>query len=160
MNFKLSKIFDYIGYSAPIILGVITLFFTLDNKMTTIVFAVGSACNLLLNNGLKIWLKQPRPTIKQHSFASDFSDMYNNCSEWGVHEYGMPSGHAQVVWFNTIFIALALNNNYITLIYAAISTCSMIQRVQYNNHSLFQVLAGMVVGAVFVYFLYSEVLII
>jgi len=157
MNFKT---FDYIGYCGPIILGLVTLFFTLDKKMHTIVFAVGSVCNVLLNHGLKIWLKQPRPTINQHSFAFDFSDVYNNCSNWGVHEYGMPSGHAQVVWFNTVFIALALKNNYITLIYAAISTCSMIQRVQYNNHTLPQVLAGMVVGAVFAYCLYSQVLII
>ena len=160
MTFKLSKIFDYIGYYAPGTLGLVTLFFTLDQKMPTIVFVVGSVCNLLLNTGLKMYFQQPRPTLIQHSFALDFSDVHKSCCRLGPHEYGMPSGHAQIVWFNTVFIALALKNKYITLIYAAISICTMIQRVQYNNHTLSQVLAGMVVGTIFAYVLYKEILII
>jgi membrane-associated phospholipid phosphatase len=160
MNFKLSKLFDYIGFSAPYFLIPVTLFLIIHKKMATIVFIAGYIGNMILNTALKLCFQEPRPSLIQHSFALDFSDVYKNADELGPHEYGMPSGHSQTVWFITTFITMALKNHTISLVYAVISICTMIQRVQYNNHTMSQVLAGMIVGSLFAYWLYSEILII
>ena len=160
MNFKLSQMFDYIGFSAPYFLIPVTLFLIIHKKMTVIVFIVGYISNIILNTALKLCFQQSRPSQVQHSFALDFSDVYKNAHELGSHEYGMPSGHAQSVWFLTTFITMVLKNYTISLVYAGISICTMIQRVQYKNHTMNQVLAGMVIGSLFAYWLYSEILII
>jgi membrane-associated phospholipid phosphatase len=160
MNFRLSKTFDYIGYFAPLFLFVVTIFLILHKRMTTLVFIAGYIGNLILNAALKMCFQQPRPSQTQHSFGWDFSDVYKNADKLGPHEYGMPSGHSQTVWFITTFITMALKDNMISLVYAGISICTMIQRIQYKNHTMNQVLAGMVVGSLFAYWLYSEILII
>jgi len=160
MNFKLSQMFDYIGFSAPYFLIPITLFLILHKKMAVIVFIVGYISNIILNVALKLCFQQSRSSNIQHSFALDFSDVYKNAHELGPHEYGMPSGHAQSVWFITAFITMVLKNHTISFVYTVISICTMIQRVQYKNHTMNQVLAGMIVGSLFAYWLYSEILII
>ena len=160
MNFKLSQMFDYIGFSAPYFLIPNTLFLILHNKMAVIVFIMGCISNLILNVALKLCFQQSRPSNIQHSFALDFSDVYKNADELGPHEYGMPSGHAQSVWFITAFITMVLKNHTISFVYTVISICTMIQRVQYKNHTMNQVLVGMIVGSLFAYWLYSEILII
>lgn len=154
------KMFSYIGYFAPNYLFFLSVFLLLPNRMATITLIVGYAANLALNSGLKIWVQEQRPSQNQHSFAHDLSDVYVHASELGVHEYGMPSGHSQAVWFLTAYIALAMKNTYITALYASLSICTMIQRVKYKNHTIQQVFAGMVVGILFAYGLYRAVLII
>lgn len=156
----LQKMFSYIGYFAPNYLFFLSIFLLLPNRMATIMLIVGYAANLALNSGLKIWVQELRPSQKQHSFAFDLSDVYVQASELGVHEYGMPSGHSQAVWFLTTYTAMAMKNNYITALYASLSICTMIQRVKYKNHTIQQVFAGMIVGVLFAYGLYRTVLII
>jgi membrane-associated phospholipid phosphatase len=64
----------------------------------------------------------------------------------GVQEYGMPSGHAQSVFFSLIFIHYALKNDWLTFFYFCIAIITAVQRIIYKNHSLEQVIAGGIVG--------------
>jgi membrane-associated phospholipid phosphatase len=66
----------------------------------------------------------------------------------------MPSGHAQSVFFSTVFIYLALKDIKITVLYLIISLLTMYQRVLFNSHTVLQVLAGALVGILFAGFIY------
>lgn len=66
----------------------------------TITFFAGTLLNELLNKLLKHWIREPRPLRRSH-----------------VHEeYGMPSSHAQFIWFFstyvTLFVLLRLHHNH------------------------------------------------
>ena len=73
---------------------------------------------------------------------------------FGPDQYGMPSGHAQMVFFSTSFIFFALKNKYISLVYFIISLISMYQRVKYKNHTVSQVVGGAFVGSISGYLFY------
>jgi membrane-associated phospholipid phosphatase len=66
----------------------------------------------------------------------------------------MPSGHAQSVFFSTIFIYLALKQKNILFLYIIISFIVCYQRVYYEYHTLSQVIVGSIVGSSFAYFVY------
>jgi membrane-associated phospholipid phosphatase len=76
----------------------------------------------------------------------------------GFDRFGMPSGHAQSVFFSTAFIYFALKNVKISLFYLLISLNTLYQRVKYKNHSIGQVIIGSLVGSVigYAFFKYAK----
>jgi membrane-associated phospholipid phosphatase len=68
--------------------------------------------------------------------------------------FGMPSGHSQSAAFSTLFIFLGLKNYSILYFYLIITIITMIQRVVYDYHTLFQVFVGILVGMAFSYCMY------
>jgi membrane-associated phospholipid phosphatase len=67
----------------------------------------------------------------------------------------MPSGHAQAALYSTVFIYLALQKTNILYFYLLFSLLIITQRVVYNHHTVFQVIVGAFVGALFGYFVFS-----
>ena len=143
-------ILDWVGYFAPIILFVSSCFLLYKKNMLLSLYIIGSILNTALNGILKDIIKQPRPTEDIRIFnASKMLD-----KRFGYDRYGMPSGHAQSVFFSTVYIYFALDNKYISLIYLAISLITMYQRVKYKNHTIFQVIVGAIVGSFVGYLFY------
>jgi membrane-associated phospholipid phosphatase len=68
--------------------------------------------------------------------------------------FGMPSGHAQAALFSTVFIYLSLKKTNILLFYLLISAFTMVQRIYNNYHTLFQIIIGDIVGALFAWFVF------
>jgi membrane-associated phospholipid phosphatase len=66
----------------------------------------------------------------------------------------MPSGHAQYCGFLLAFITLVLNDPLITGIYAFLTLICMYQRYLYENHSIKQVVVGLIIGLAFGYLMY------
>jgi membrane-associated phospholipid phosphatase len=66
----------------------------------------------------------------------------------------MPSGHAQYCGFLLAFTGLVLNDPFITGIYAILTLICMYQRYLYENHSIKQVVVGVVIGLAFGYLMY------
>ena len=155
MPFKLSKVFDYMGYFGPKILFFTTLYFLFANKMMMAIYIAGFFINLLLNKGLKSIFVEPRPSSNCHSFNYDLSEKYTHVKELGVHKYGMPSGHAQTVFYSVAFIYYALHNMTTTIIYAFIALNTLRQRIEYKNHTTKQVICGAVVGFLMGYLVYA-----
>jgi membrane-associated phospholipid phosphatase len=62
--------------------------------------------------------------------------------------YGMPSGHAQEVFFSTIYNYLVLRDIKISIGFIIISFITIIQRVLYNHHTLLQVIIGSILGII------------
>ena len=53
-----------------------------------------------------------------------------------------------------IFIIMTLNNHFITTLYLLISTISLLQRYLYNNHTILQLIIGLLIGTGFGYLTY------
>lgn len=143
-------IFNYIGLYAPIFLFFLTLFL-LRNKITYLQFFVGGfIINNCLNILLKLLFKHPRPSndIKTLEIA------VNNGVRIGFDKFGMPSGHAQNCGFCLTFIFLTLNNPFYTFLYHFITVVSLFQRYLFHNHTLFQLIMGLIVGSIVAYSTY------
>lgn len=155
MPFNPSKTLDYMGYFGPEILFFVTLWLIFSNKMMIAIYIAGFCINLWLNDGLKSLFSEKRPLSNFHKFEYNLSEKYINIKELGAHEYGMPSGHAQAIFYSVAFIHYALHNTMTTIIYALIALNTMRQRVEYKKHSVKQVICGAVVGFSVGYLVYA-----
>jgi len=149
---KISKLFDYLGYFGPNILLVfsILLLFSQNYRSYLSFYLIGYILNILLNYVLKGLIKQPRPTEDSKLIEIAIS----NGKRFGYDIYGMPSGHSQTVFYSTAFIHLVIKNPQITLIFFLLSLNTMIQRVNYKNHTVLQVIVGALIGIAFAYLVY------
>lgn len=149
---SIMKIVDYIGHQTPYFLFISSILLTFKNKLNCFYFVTGFFANNMLNELLKSWIQEPRPsTIKTHTFNLDMSEKHVASDQLGSHQYGMPSGHAQSVFYSTAFVHLVLKNKIVSLVYLLLSLNSVRQRVVYQNHSIGQIAAGSVVGSSFAY---------
>ena len=148
----LSKIFDYLGYFGPKILLVFSILLLLAKNYRSYLsyYLIGYVLNILLNYILKGIIRQPRPTEDKKLIEMAL----HNGKRFGYDIYGMPSGHSQGVFYSTAFIHLVLKNPQITLIFFLYSLNTIIQRVNYKNHTILQVLTGAMVGIGFAYLVY------
>jgi len=135
------ELFDYIGYYGPVILFTITFYCLIERTPYLIVFVVGSILNSLLNSFLKSVLREPRPNGQ-----IDFID-HNHLI--GSNLYGLPSGHAQSVFFSLTF--LYLSNGPIPFLYlmACITILTIYQRWKYKRHSIKQLSFGAIIGILY-----------
>ena len=148
----ISKLFDYLGYFGPNILLVfsILLLWAKNYRSYLSYYLIGYILNILLNYVLKGFFQQPRPMEDKKLIEMAL----NNGKRFGYDIYGMPSGHSQGVFYSTAFIHLVIQNPQITLLFFLFSLNTMIQRVNYKNHTILQVICGALVGIAFAYLVY------
>lgn len=142
---------DYIGYYAPIILFFLSLLLLRNMKRYLQFFVSGFILNNILNIVLKLFIKESRPSNDQKIIEIAI----NNGARIGFDKFGMPSGHAQNCGYCLIFIMTSINNLFITTLYMAITLISLSQRYLYNNHTILQLLIGLLIGSGFGYLTYS-----
>jgi len=145
------KHIDSIGYLGPFVL-LFTSIYLLWNKSTLlIIYLIGFFLNILLNYLLKILIQQPRP--------SEEINLFNALKASGkiipFDSYGMPSGHAQEVFYSTFFIYFALKNNKVVCLFLLMSLYTGYQRIKYNSHTLLQVICGSIIGSIMGYFFFN-----
>jgi len=147
----MKEIINYIGNFSPIILLVLSIYL-LHRKPTILFFyCIGFLVNSLFNVMLKLLIKQPRPSEDERLFYLQL----NNLQHIEFNKLGMPSGHAQSVFYSTIFIYFASNYNIsIVSIYLLASLVTSYQRVEYNYHTTLQVIIGSLLGLIIGYFFY------
>ena len=142
---NIMKIIHIIGNITPNILFLLSCYFLWNKQFLFNYYLIGFFINILLNFIFKGIIQQPRPSedIKLFKIA------INNGKRMGFDVYGMPSGHAQMSFFSTAFIYLALKNTKITLICLLLSFICLYQRIEYKNHTVLQVIVGSIVGSMF-----------
>ena len=146
----ITKTKDYIGYLGPFLLLTSSVYL-LKNKSTLLsVYLAGYIINIIVNVVLKHIIKQPRPSEDLSLFNASIA----HGRRMSFDVYGMPSGHAENVFYSTAFIFFALKSPLISIIYLilAINTCH--QRIKYKNHTLLQVICGAFMGIVVGYVAY------
>jgi membrane-associated phospholipid phosphatase len=139
---------DLIGFHGPIIAAVITLTSLFYQKPFLYAFILFSILNYVINGLLKSSIREPRPSgsIPIHDLDKE---------DGNKTSFGMPSGHAQLIFFSTTFLYLVKKNTYLLLFELFLCALTLYQRWKYRKHSVQQLLVGSGVGAGFAYGAYS-----
>ena len=155
---KPDSLLSHLGYQGPNILLLLILLMLYYQHYTQPYFylaVVGwQLASHFLNVVIKNTLKAPRPddspnkTLVQPTFKNYLI----------VHrQYGMPSGHAQAVCSELIFIALFFRKPWLTTLAFLQTALTLWQRYAYKRHSIKQLavgsILGLTVGALFYYLL-------
>ncbi len=155
------NIFAYTGIKGYYILLVISVFLLRNTHHYLALYLAGYGFNYLINHLLKSIIKQPRPSENEAIFNIHVA----HHKHIGFDRYGMPSQHAQLAVFTTIFIYLSLRSHkyihYIFLFFIIITIITCSQRIVFNEHTVTQVIAGAVIGGVlaYIFFIFSNSLI-
>jgi len=147
---KLYLLRDYIGAYSPIILFFLTILLLRNKQIYLPFFVCGFILNNILNIILKLAIKEPRPSKDKKAIEIGIV----NGARVGFDNFGMPSGHAQNCGYSLTFVTMVLNDPLITTIYLVISLISLFQRYLYNNHTILQLIIGLIVGGCFGFLTY------
>ena len=143
-------ILDEIGENGPLILMITSIFLLWSHKNQLIYCIIGTFANLLLNIFLKGLFQQPRPSdhtdtkIFQLALKSGKRFIFKNGIPYDI--FGMPSGHAQLCIFYTVFVFMCLRQYNILTMYLLISLLTAYQRIKHSHHTILQVFVGGIVG--------------
>ena len=69
--------------------------------------------------------------------------------------YAMPSGHSQLITFNSTLLTLIYRNLYITLFSIILCINTFYQRYNYKNHTIPQIIIGALIGIIFALLAYN-----
>jgi membrane-associated phospholipid phosphatase len=144
-------ILDYIGHYGPPILFTLTSYSLFHRNIYMFVFLFGSLINCWINMFLKHIFREPRP---QNPIAFVDSNYLI-----GNNYYGLPSGHAQSIFFSLTFFYKVIKpfSNYDDIftfyIMSCIAVLTLYQRWKYRRHTIKQVLIGSIVGSFFAWIL-------
>jgi membrane-associated phospholipid phosphatase len=149
----MSIIVDYLSNIlsfGPFYLIILSWILLWDKNTLFFYYTVGLFLDTILNLFLKGIFKQPRPLEDTQKFNLAITHgkrfLFKNGIPYDI--FGMPSGHSQSVLYSTIFMFFALKKkSNILYIYYIIAALTMIQRIYSNNHYLYQVIAGGLIGA-------------
>jgi membrane-associated phospholipid phosphatase len=152
----LENILNYLGGFGPIILFFYSLYLLWNKQNLLFYYTIGFFSNSLLNIILKGIIQQPRPLEDEKLFNLALKNVNKEIFKNGIpfDVFGMPSGHAQSALFSTVFIYLALKQTNILLFYLFISIFTITQRIYNNYHTIFQIIIGNIVGALFAWFVF------
>lgn len=142
MNNMIKNGFGWIGTTGPYLLNFLSLLLLLCKPFFLTLYIVGSAISIFINFVLKVWIQDPRPKEDIKLFELGLKHGKRTTFD----QYGMPSGHSQSVGFSLAYIFLTLNNTNVSLFYAAISLITLMQRFEYKNHSIPQIILGFLLG--------------
>ena len=152
----LDNILFIVGEYSYLIL-IITTLTLLYNKPTLYYYYIfGVIINSILNINLKLLIREPRPphilpskktNYNPANYTGGGGDFRKFTPFTNFNIYGMPSGHAQLAFFSTMYILLACKNVKITLFYLCVSLITLYQRVKSNMHTIFQVIVGSIIGS-------------
>lgn len=138
---------DLIGLFGPAILFVISLWYLWGNGIYWTWNIVLFCINLIINSGLKDWIKESRP-VGGRSMTT--YETYK-----GAQEYGMPSGHSQLVSGLVTYSYLVKPSTMNLISGLFIISLTLYQRWKYKRHSIEQLGVGAVVGILVSYISYT-----
>lgn len=101
------------------------------NTKTKVKFTLFLLCSIALNQLLKKYIKEERPVPS--------------------NTYGMPSGHAQMMWFIVWYNMNEIKNIYIQLFLFLSALFISYDRVRREKHTVKQVVVGTIIGSLFGY---------
>jgi len=144
-----NSMFYYVGSFSPLILFLVTMFTLRTHKTRAYFFLFGYAFALVSNYFLKILFQQPRPNQNAELFRIHLEhNKYIDPSR-----YGMPSGHAQLLFYSLAFVLLSYSKPPAMIwFYVALALIGCAQRVVFRLHTPAQVVVGAVFGLLCAFF--------
>ena len=139
-------VFDYIGFFAPeIMVVIVTLALWGRNKFLLFYYIFWLLDWEWLNAKLKLYFKEPRPV--NHKARNSPTSKYETFDHG--HAYGMPSGHASIVFYSLTFLLLCVPEfTQYSMAAIAIVAITLFQRFKTKRHTVEQLAAGAVEGIV------------
>ena len=142
------NILAQIGFIGPLILLVLIIVFSLKEnipkllsispELYIIIIILWQIANYILNISLKLIIKEKRPpSSKSINIIDSIKD---------ANDYGMPSGHAQLMFSQLTFIILMLKNKVLIFISILQTILTVLQRYKYKKHTLKQLIVGGLIG--------------
>lgn len=152
-----TDLFHEVETIGPALLGFLPVYLLWDKQKLFFYYIVGFFISAAVNLALKGLLKMPRPSEDAAKFnlALDHGRRFIFKSGLPYDVFGMPSGHAQLVFYSTTFIYLSLRNRSILYGFLFVSLLTISQRVVFNYHTSSQVIVGAIVGVVMGYLVYN-----
>ena len=135
------KIFDHIGYYGPVIHFFMNIYMLQNRFVYMISYSFFFIVNTGLNKLLKISFREPRPENPVH--YADFEKLTKE------EYYGMPSGHAQSIFYSISFLYFINRQLDVLLVSFFLGTLTIYQRWKYRKHTFAQLMMGLIVGATF-----------
>ena len=134
--------FDTVGFYAPLLLFFIVCYHLLNQRKYLLLYILCFFANTSLNKTLKLIFREPRPDNPVF-----FSKVENYKNE---EQFGMPSGHAQSVFFSLVYLyCIKPSSVYLLLFVGFVSLITLYQRWKYRRHTLAQLIIGSLVGGLF-----------
>jgi len=146
-------IIDYIGFFAPLILFLISLYLLLYKQFYLYYFLGGLVLNNIVNILLKLLIKEPRPNneYKIIELAIKHGETIH------FDKFGMPSGHLQNTFYILLYTLLVIGPtkfaNLFILYFILAIICSY-QRFITNKHTILQIIIGSIIGSIMGYITY------
>jgi membrane-associated phospholipid phosphatase len=144
---KFVDFFYGIGYFGEQIAFFVTLFLISPTypHIYTYAFVAITLLNKAINEFLKAQIQDPRPADSQKFLVS----------ERFTHRktYGMPSGHTQGVGFALTYAYLLTHEHLAEFVVFA--GCVLYERYIFKNHTLLQLIAGLITGSVLAFLTYQ-----
>ena len=136
------NIFDHIGFNGPFILIGINIF-SLWKRMPYLYSYINFLIiNEFINRILKSSFREPRPNNQ-----IEYDDYFDKIVKNDI--YGMPSGHAQSVFYSISFLYLTTKSPILLIISLFIAALTLYQRWKYRNHTVKQLVIGSIIGTIF-----------
>ncbi len=138
----MEKIIDRIGFYGPTINFIIGFISLLKQAKYLSGYLVFTGMNYILNGVLKTTFQEARP--------SGGIPLYEGEEEYYKGDkYGMPSGHAQSVFFALTYLYLVKHSIYSLLLELCVALITCYQRWKYRRHTISQILVGSLTGILF-----------
>jgi membrane-associated phospholipid phosphatase len=113
-------------------------------------FVIGFVLNEVVNHFLKKTIRAPRPNEDMRLFRMEVA----SGRPIDVERYGMPSHHAQMMMYVSVFMVLTFRKAWMAVLFGLATLYVCVMRVQTGAHSVAQVLAGAAIGALISYGVY------
>ena len=144
--------FDLLGYYGPWIQGVITIVNLRDQGYYMLGFIFFLYIDILLNKWLKMEFKEPRPSSRDEEKGIPFKMSDPNIFGFPTaDQYGMPSGHAQQILYETFYLYFVKKSKLFLLEGLFLSGLTIYQRWKYKKHSVKQLAYGSIIGIIVAY---------
>jgi membrane-associated phospholipid phosphatase len=140
-DFDIIKILDTIGQQGPLITFLITFLNLLSQKKYLFSYLICVFINHYLNGLLKLIIREPRPGQPEPNLVGNTD----------TDEFGMPSKHAQSVFFSTTFLYLVQKNPIMLFLEFIVCCLTVYQRYKYKRHNKRQLTVGAIVGIGFAF---------
>ena len=145
-------ILDYIGYNSSIILTIIGIYQLQHQKIYLLGFILGSILDVCLNKILKLLFKQKRPND-----PILFTGIETTTTYLEEEQYGMPSEHAQTLFFALTFLYLVKKSMTLLILSLFLGGLTIYQRLKYLRHTIEQLCIGSIIGILFAIIWYNGV---
>lgn len=140
---KFTEFLNSLGFFGELILFSIVSFVLYSDIPDLLLFYIGLIANSFLNQTLKPWIKDPRPS-NPIKFLADEKIMK------GSNTYGLPSGHSQNVFYSLTFLYLTVQQlNVWTILSCIVGFMTVYERWAHRNHTLLQLFSGATIGCAF-----------